>query len=213
MEREGSTGLGSEIVKGEDGCEFAAWNKPLLLECYLEISSPQRTIMFPYIFPASHKFTCLNFQNQWIGGVKFAWLSGVSVYWVECLLGACQKSQWGFSGCSCCSGPFSTGTRRRCVDHLMKSSLITKITLWATSVKWQRWYQAEWNTVFLAKISDSGYPVSVAEDCTCHHQWAARSVRSGCWLANISSHNCLLFTSSVSNVLCCHTAVKILFYL
>lgn len=134
--------------------------------------------MLACIFPASHKFTFLNFQNQWRGGVQFAWLSGVSLYWAEHLVGACQKSQWGFSGCSCCSGPFSTAASRRCVHRLMKSSLITKITLWATSVKWQRWYKAERNTVFLAKIPGSGYAVSVAGDYTCHRQWAARSVRA-----------------------------------
>lgn len=75
-------GLGSKIAKGEDGCEFAAWNKPFVLKNYLEISSSQSTIMFTCIFLASHVCTFLNFQNQWIGGsgVKFAWLSEVLVY-------------------------------------------------------------------------------------------------------------------------------------
>lgn len=38
----------------------------------------------------------------------------------------------------CSSGPFSTEASRNVVHHLIKSSLITKTTLWATSVKWQR---------------------------------------------------------------------------
>lgn len=49
--------LGSEIVKGENGCEFAGWNKPMLPKNYLEISSPQRAIFLTCIFPTYHKFT------------------------------------------------------------------------------------------------------------------------------------------------------------
>lgn len=153
MEREGSRGSGPELVKGENGGAFAACRKSMLIKNYLEISSPQGMIMI--YFPCISCIYFLKLTNQWIGGVKFTWPFELSVSWVEHFVGVCQKSQWSFSGCSCCSEPFSTGASRRCVHHLMKSSLITQIALWATSVKWQRWYKAEWNTVFLAKISGS----------------------------------------------------------
>lgn len=74
LKREGSTGLGSEVVKGEAGFEFAAWNKPMLLKIYLETCSTQRTIMLTCISPASHKFPFLNFQNQRTGEVCLVWV-------------------------------------------------------------------------------------------------------------------------------------------
>lgn len=79
--------LGSEIVKGEDGCEFAGWNKTLLLKNYLEISSPQRIILLTCIFPTSHKCTFLNFQkpvDRWsevcLGLWSVSVLSGTSCW-------------------------------------------------------------------------------------------------------------------------------------
>lgn len=100
LKREGSTGLGPEVVKGEAGFEFAAWNKPMLLKIYLETCSTQRTIMLTCISPASHKFPFLNFQNQRTGEVCLAFCSMGGH-----LVGACQKSRWGFSGCSAALDP------------------------------------------------------------------------------------------------------------
>lgn len=131
MEREGSTGSGPDLLKGEDDCAFAVCRKSILMN----------------YFPCISWIYFLKLSKQWICRVKFIWLFELSVSWVEHFVGVCQKSQWGFSGCSCCSEPFSTGASRRCVHHLMKSSLIIQIALWATSVKWQRWYKAEWNSV------------------------------------------------------------------
>lgn len=139
VERERTTGSGPELVKGEDSCEFVACRKSMLMN----------------YFPCISWIFFLKLPNQWMGRVKFTWLFELSVSWVEHFIGVCQKFQQVFSGCSCCSEPFSRGASRRCVHHLMKSSLTTQIALWATSVKWQRWYKAGWNTVFPAKISAS----------------------------------------------------------
>lgn len=150
--------------------------------------------MFTCIFPTSHKFTFLDFQNWWMSEVCSleyqctAWSippeTSVRLFWLLLLL-------W----------PLQHRSQREVYSSLNEdTSLITKITLWSTSVKWQRWYKAESNMVLLAKISNSSYPVSVAGDFAYHHPLVACSVRTVevcCWLANTSSHNCLLFTSPI----------------
>lgn len=77
MERGGSTGSGPELVKGENGCAFAACRKSMLMKNYLEISSPQGMIMLYFLCISCIYF--LKLSNQWIGGVKFTWLFELSV--------------------------------------------------------------------------------------------------------------------------------------
>lgn len=77
MEREGSTRSGPELVKGENGCVFAACRKSMLMKNYPEISSPRGIIML--YFPCISCIYFLILSNQWIGGVKFTWLFELSV--------------------------------------------------------------------------------------------------------------------------------------